>query len=96
MALILQYDAIGFAEERKRAIMDHNEPVAVYSTTDLADAEVVRAYLEGQGIKTAIEGGNQGGFVGVLQSRVLVRAEDADRAREVLKSDPNPHEGRMH
>ncbi len=76
--------------------MDLNEPVPVYSTADLADAEVVRVYLEGQGIKASIEGENQGSFVGVLPSRVLVRAGDADRAREVLRSHSHHHKGRMH
>ena len=63
---------------------DAQEPVPVLTTTDTNEAEVLRAMLEAEGIPAQVEGEHQGGFTGVLTSRVLVRAQDAQRAREFL------------
>ncbi|MES2788850.1 MAG: DUF2007 domain-containing protein [Planctomycetota bacterium] len=64
--------------------MDANELVEVYSTTMEAEAEVVRSTLAEEGISSQISGANQGGFAGVLDVKVLVKAIDAERAREIV------------
>jgi putative SOS response-associated peptidase YedK len=66
--------------------VDANEPVAVYTSTNLADAEIIKTVLESEGIKCILDGENQGSFAGVLEARLLVRAKDAERARYVLKA----------
>ena len=64
--------------------MDANELVEVYSTTMEAEAEVVRSTLEEEGIDSQISGANQGGFAGVLDVKVYVKALDAERARAIV------------
>ena len=63
---------------------DAHEPVPVLTTTDVNEAEVLKAMLEAEGIPAEVEGEKQGGFAGVLTCRLLVRAQDAQRAREFL------------
>ena len=53
--------------------MDANEPVVIHTTSNLAEAEVLKNVLEGEGIKCELEGENQGSFAGVLDVRILVR-----------------------
>ena len=57
--------------------------------------------LEGEGIECELDGENQGGFVGVLDVRILV-APGRERARRVLASHahhhgmhPEKHPGKM-
>ncbi len=64
--------------------MDPNEPVAVYTTTNANEAEVLKTLLEGEGIRCEIDGENQGSWSGVLNTQLLVRAKDEDLARKVL------------
>ena len=53
--------------------MDANEPVVVHTTNNLSEAEILKNVLEGEGIECELDGENQGGFVGVLDVRILVR-----------------------
>jgi hypothetical protein len=64
--------------------MDNNEPVEIYTTTNPAEAEILKNVLEGEGIKCELDSETQGSFTGILNIRVLVRAGDEDRARKVL------------
>lgn len=64
--------------------MDANEPVEVYTTNHLAEAEVLKNALDSEGIACELDGENQGGFSGVFDVRILVRAWDEERARKVL------------
>lgn len=64
--------------------MDTAELVEVYSTTHEADAEVIRGLLETEGIDSQISGANQGGFAGVLDVKVYVKAIDEERARGII------------
>ena len=73
--------------------MDANEPVVVYTTNNLGEAEILKNMLEGEGLKCELDGENQGSFTGVLGVRVLVRAVDEERARQVLASHAHHHEG---
>jgi hypothetical protein len=63
-----------------------HEPVPVLSLTDPVQAELLRSVLEQHGISCEIEGGRQAGFAGVLEIRLFVPADDAERAREILEA----------
>jgi hypothetical protein len=65
--------------------MDTAELVEIYTTTHEADAEVVRGRLEAEGIDSQISGANQGGFAGVLEVKVYVKACDEIRARSIVE-----------
>lgn len=66
-------------------ILDPDELVEVYSDTNVADVELIRAVLESNGIRAVVEGDVQG-FVGAVPARVLVRLRDADHARRIIES----------
>jgi hypothetical protein len=67
--------------------LDANEPTTVYVTTNPAEAEVVRAALDAEGITARTTGTNQAGLVGALDEvTVVVRASDAERARALIQS----------
>ena len=66
--------------------MDPTEPVEVYSTFSPADAQIIKVMLGGEGIDAEVTGGSQGGFIGAtLEVTVMVRAEDADNARRLIR-----------
>jgi hypothetical protein len=73
-------------EDGKIPAMDANEPVVIYTTKNLAEAEILRTVLEGEGIPCDLEGENQASFAGVFDIRLLVRAWDEERARRFLAS----------
>ncbi|WP_437205142.1 putative signal transducing protein [Planctomicrobium sp. SH664] len=56
--------------------MDADELVAVYETTDVMRAELIRASLDGEGISAFVDNESQAGLSGVLQVHVMVRAAD--------------------
>lgn len=70
-----------------------NELVSVYSTNNAGEAEILRAALHGEGIKCEIDGENQAGLAGIIsmEIRLLVRAEDFDRARKYLEQHHHEH-----
>lgn len=71
--------------------MDANEPVVVFTTNNSAEAEILRNALEAEGIKCELDGENQGSFVGALGVNIMVRARDAEHARQVLLSHAQHH-----
>jgi hypothetical protein len=73
--------------------MDANEPVVIHTTSNPAEAEILKNMLEADGIRCELEGENQGSFVGVLNIRLLVRAWDEDRARELIATHGHQHGG---
>jgi hypothetical protein len=65
--------------------MESNEPVEVYTSFNAAEAEIIRAMLEAEGVDANVAGDMQGGFPGALpEVSVLVHADDAERARELI------------
>lgn len=65
--------------------MDASEPVTIYTTTNPAEAEVIRVALQAEGIESQATGTNQGGLIGTLDEiTVVVHAADAVRARRVI------------
>lgn len=66
--------------------MESNEPVEVYAALNPAEAEIIRSMLESEGIDAKVAGDMQGGFTGTLpEVSVVVHADDADRARELIE-----------
>lgn len=64
---------------------DANEVVTVYTTNDLYEAEIIRNELRDAGISCQIDGESQGGFTEIVESKVLVHAWDADKARKLIE-----------
>lgn len=70
--------------------MTDDELATVYTTTHPADAEMVRLALAEEGLAAFVDGGQQGGLVGVLQVHVCVPRPDADRARQLIDEMRRP------
>ncbi len=80
---------------------DPNETVVVYTTNDIYQAEIIRGELHSAGIACELDGTSQGGFTELVETKLLVHAQDADRARRLIerpttdKFDP-PRDERKH
>lgn len=77
--------------ELAETVPDTHEPVVVYSTTNLSEAEVVKNALTAEGIRCGLDAENQGGFAGLFAVKVLVRAWDEERARQVIAQHTHHH-----
>ena len=64
---------------------DANEVDVVYTTDDVYEAEIIRNQLHDAGIKCELDGDSQGGFTEIVETKLLVRAGDADRARKLIE-----------
>jgi hypothetical protein len=64
--------------------MEHDDLVTVYTLQDSVKAEIIRNFLESEGIKCRLDDQNQAGFSGIFEIGVLVRAEDADAATKLI------------
>jgi hypothetical protein len=64
---------------------DVNEVDVVYTTNDVYEAEIIRNQLHDAGIKCELDGVSQGGFTEIVETKLLVRAGDADRARKLIE-----------
>jgi len=73
--------------------VEANEPVEIYTTTNPAEAEILKNRLESEGIKCDLGDENQGSFTGLFAIRVLVRAWDEERARKMIASHTSQHGG---
>jgi hypothetical protein len=67
--------------------MDITDPVCVYTLTDPVRADVIRNYLQAQGIRCRLEGHDQSFAPGLIafDIKVLVPAGDADRAAKLIQ-----------
>ncbi len=64
--------------------MNADELVTVYSDKDVTRAEIVKNFLEADGIRAFLAGVNQGALSGIVDVLVQVAAADAERAEEVI------------
>ena len=64
---------------------DANEVDVVYTTNDVYEAEIIRNQLRDAGIKCELDGDSQGGFTEIVETKLLVRAGDADHARQLIE-----------
>jgi len=65
--------------------VDANEVEVVYTTNDIYEAEIIRNQLHDVGIKCELDGASQGGFTEIVETKLLVRAGDVDRARQLIE-----------
>ncbi len=63
---------------------DANEVDVIYTTNDVYEAEIIRNQLHDAGIKCELDGASQGGFTEIVETKLLVRARDADHARKLI------------
>jgi hypothetical protein len=75
--------------------MDFNDLVTVYTVGNPTKAEIVKNYLQSEGIHCFLDGINQAAEPGLLalEIKVQVPAADADRARKLLESHDARHKG---
>ena len=67
--------------------MNDAELVTVSTFPSVADAQVAKGVLDEAGIESMIRSDNAGGMLpAIAGAEVLVRAEDAERAKEALRS----------
>jgi hypothetical protein len=66
--------------------VEQNDLVTVYTETDPNRGEIIKGALQAEGIPCELGGGGQAGFTGLWEIDVMVRAEDADRARQIIES----------
>jgi hypothetical protein len=64
---------------------DGGELVTIYTLKDPYKAEVIKNALTGEGIPCELDGERQAGLSEVLDIGILVRAQDADRARGLIE-----------
>jgi hypothetical protein len=67
------------------------DPVVVFRTFDLAEAQVIRSQLEGAGISAEVEHENSAALLDVAVGgvRVTVSADRASEARDLIEQKPS-------
>jgi hypothetical protein len=60
--------------------------VDVYTVRNPAIAEIIKNALEAEEIPCQLDNESQAGMTGIFDIQVLVRAADADRARELIQT----------
>jgi hypothetical protein len=63
---------------------DPNETVVVFTTNDVYEAEIIRNELRAEGVACELDGESQGGFTELVETKLLVRAWDLDRAHRLI------------
>ena len=61
-----------------------DELITVFTTRDIFQAEMIRMALSEEGIKSRIENEHQAGLSGVLDVKVYVMSDDAERAKQLV------------
>jgi hypothetical protein len=69
--------------------MANTDLAIIFTTRNFAEAEILKAMLEAEGIWCRLEGEHQASLTGILEIRGLTRVEDQERARKLL--GPHPH-----
>lgn len=70
---------------------DASEPVVVAFAASEIEAAIIRSALEAEGIPAWVVGGLTAGMRAEApgQAKILVRAQDAERAKQILAEEPN-------
>ena len=63
---------------------DTREPVPVYTVKNANQAEIIKNFLNAEGIACSIGGEGQIGLAGIVDMAILVPAQDAERARKLI------------
>lgn len=64
--------------------MSEESMVPIYTTPNISKAEVIRAALEGEGIRCEIDNEHQAGFTGVTNVSLFVLESDRDAAVQFI------------
>lgn len=64
--------------------MSEEALVPIYTSTDVAKAEIIKAALEGEGIRCEIENEHQAALTGITNVRLFVLEHDADQASQFI------------
>ncbi len=64
--------------------MSEDSLVPIYTTRNIAKAEVIKVALEGEGIRCEIENEHQAGLTGVTKVRLFVLERNKDAAVEFI------------
>ncbi len=72
--------------------MEADEPVTVYTVNNPYEAEVIKMALEGEGISCQLDGEGQAGFSDIFAIGILVRAGDADLAKQIIRHNEAKHQ----
>ncbi len=71
--------------------LDPNELVTVFTVNDPIEAEILKNFLNAEGIACQIAGEGQAGLTGVMEIELLAKAVDADRAEKLIRQrEPKP------
>jgi hypothetical protein len=72
--------------------MEYSDLVSVYTLTDPKRAEIIKNFLEGEGIRCFLGGEEAAADLGLaaFEISVNVRAGDADRARKLIEKHEPP------
>lgn len=75
--------------------MDNNDYSTVYTFANPVTAQIVKNFLQAEGIRCVLEGLNQAAEPGLmaLEIKVQVPLPDADRARKLIESHEARHKG---
>jgi hypothetical protein len=76
--------------QKEKAVTD-TEPVIAFSTSNYAEAEILKSMLESDGIRCELEGEHQASLTGLLDIHGLVRAWDRGRAERLLSQHAPRH-----
>ena len=71
---------------------DESDLVTAYTPKDPYKAEIIKNALHGAGIPCELDGEGQAGLSKILDIEVLVRAQDADRARGLIEQHEEKRE----
>jgi hypothetical protein len=72
--------------------MEADEPVTVYTVNNPYEAEIIKMALQGQGISCQLDGEGQAGFSDIFAIGILVRAGDADLAKQIIRHNAKHQE----
>ena len=64
--------------------MSEESLVPIYTTTNIAKAEIIRGALEAEGIRCEIENEHQASLTGVTNVRLFVLEHDAEKAAQFI------------
>jgi hypothetical protein len=75
--------------------MDFKDLVTVYTLTNPTEAEIIKNFLQSEGMHCFLEGINQAAETGLiaLKIKVQVPASDSDRARKLIESHEKRQKG---
>jgi len=66
--------------------------VSVYNSYDIMHVEVIKAALEGEGIRCVIDSESQAGLVNAMEVQLMVAEKAAPAAREFIEAHDMPVE----